>query len=226
MLAIISDVHANLPALNAVLEDISARGIEEILCCGDLLGYNPFPNEVVEIIRSRKIPCILGNHDYAVLTKDTSWFNYVASEAIRWTIRNIKKENLAFIKAMPFYIKTKKNAASLYLVHGSPMDLLYEYVFPDYDDATLKAYAGENDILIMGHTHIPFKRKINNKLILNPGSVGQPRDRINKASYAVLEAGEKKAEIIRVSYDIDYVAEEILKQGLPDFLAERLYSGI
>lgn len=241
LIAIISDVHANLPALNTVLEDIEKRGIEKVFCCGDMLGYNPFVNEVAEIIKKRQIPCILGNHDHAVITGNTTWLNFAASEAIRWSMKHIKEENLAFIKSLPLYreiklsseIETGKTMPELLassplalLVHGSPRDALYEYVFPDYDDATLKSFAANYEILIMGHTHVPFKRKINTKLILNPGSVGQPRDGNNKASYAIVDVVKRDAEIIRLSYDIDAVAEEIIKQGLPRFLAERLYLGV
>lgn len=231
-LAVISDVHSNLPALEEVLRDIGEQDVSETLCLGDLVGYNPFPNEVIETIKKEKMECIMGNHDYAVITKDTSWFNYIAADAIMWTAKKIKKENLGFLKKLPFGRTLKLKNRTLFLVHGSPREPLYEYVEPWYSEELLREFAGKYSALGLGHTHVPFFKLVGNrskKLVFNPGAVGQPRDNNSKASYAILDIGKSASinvEIKRVDYNIKRTADEIIAQGLSSFLAERLYKRI
>jgi len=226
-LAVISDIHANLPAFEAVLKEMeNEEEISKTLCLGDLVGYNPFPNEVIEIIKKEKMECIMGNHDYAVITKDTSWFNYIAADAIKWTIKKIKKENLAFLKKLPMSKILKFRKYPMLLVHGSTRDLLYEYVESWYSEELLREFIGRHSALAMGHTHVPFFKFLNNKLVLNPGAVGQPRDNNPKASYAILDIEKNSIEIKRVEYNIRKTADEIISQGLSSFLAERLHKGI
>ncbi|MBI5253735.1 MAG: metallophosphoesterase family protein, partial [Euryarchaeota archaeon] len=110
--AVISDIHSNLPALREVLNEIEGM---KIFCCGDLVGYAAFPNEVIEVVKKKKIISILGNHDYAVITGDTSWFNPVAAAAVDWTRKEIKKENINFLNSLP-----KLYEGDFYMVHGSP----------------------------------------------------------------------------------------------------------
>lgn len=218
--ALLADIHANLPALVSVLEEV---GDLPKFCCGDLVGYNPFPNEVIEIVKREKIVSILGNHDHAVLTGDTSWFNPTAKKAIEWTRKELTSENTGFLKNLP---KTYEN--SLCMMHGGPRDPLEEYVFPEdpeYVFLDLFNYT-KRKIIVLGHTHMPFVKKIDGRLIFNPGSVGQPRDGDSRASYAILDTEKGEAEIRRIEYDIEKTAKKITEKGLPGRLAMRLFSGV
>jgi putative phosphoesterase len=218
--AVLADIHGNLPALERVLGEI--EGMPKF-CCGDLVGYNPFPNEVIELVKKENIVSILGNHDYAVLTGDTSWFNPVAARAIEWTIRELTGENLDFLKTM-----AQTHDSEFYMIHGSPKNPLDEYIYPEASDYVFKDFFNytENDVIALGHTHSPFVKRLDEKLIFNPGSVGQPRDSDNRASYAIMDLKTKEVEIKRVDYDIGRTAETIIKKGLPERLASRLFSGI
>ncbi len=217
-LAFIADIHANIVALEEVLKRIK----EPIFCCGDLVGYNPFPNEVVERVEEEKITCILGNHDFAVITGDTSWFNPAAAEAIEWTRKRINRRSLEFLKSLP-----RRYSKEFHMVHGSPRNELEEYVFSDYPDYVLLGFFEEIEqrTLVLGHTHRAFVKPLRNKLILNPGSVGQPRDFDLRAAYALFDTETREVEIKRVHYDVKKVADEILAQGLPAKFAARLYEG-
>ncbi len=218
--AVLADIHANLPALEKVLEEI--EGMPKF-CCGDLVGYNPFPNEVIDLVKKENIVSILGNHDHAVLTEDTSWFNRIAASAIEWTVKELTAENLEFLKTL-----AQSHDNEFYMIHGSPKNPLEEYIppeAPEYVFRDLFNYT-KSDIIILGHTHVPFVKRIDEKLIFNPGSVGQPRDFDSRASYAILDTETKELEIKRVDYDIERTAERIVKEGLPGRLAWRLFSGM
>ncbi|MEE8168703.1 MAG: metallophosphoesterase family protein [Candidatus Hydrothermarchaeales archaeon] len=218
-IAVLSDIHSNMPALKEVLKGIDGM---EIFCCGDLVGYNPFPNEVVELFRKKHIHCILGNHDQAVITGDTSWFNPIAARAIEWTIEALKDENLEFLKTLPRVYED-----GFYAVHGSPRNQLEEYVYPDYPLEVLLSFfdSTEKNVMALGHTHTPFQKRLDDKLLFNPGSVGQPRDLDPCAAYAILDLDINDVEIRRVEYDIDEVADAIIERGLPTALAQRLHLG-
>lgn len=218
--AVIADIHANFPALEKVLEDI--RGAP-IFCCGDLVGYNTFPNEVIDLIRTNNATSILGNHDRAVLTGDTGWFNSEAIKAIEWTAGKLTTENRSFLEALPRAYENE-----FYMAHGSPKNQLEGYIFSDDPDYVFSDFFNytERDIIILGHTHMPFVKKIDGKLIFNPGSVGQPRDSDPRASYAILDTEKKEVKIKRVGYDIEKTSTAIMKAGLPKRLGIRLFRGI
>lgn len=218
--AVIADIHANFPALEKVLEDI--RGAP-IFCCGDLVGYNTFPNEVIDLIRTNNATSILGNHDLAVLTGDTGWFNSEAIKAIEWTAGKLTTENRSFLEALPRAYENE-----FYMAHGSPKNQLEGYIFSDDPDYVFSDFFNytERDIIILGHTHMPFVKKIDGKLIFNPGSVGQPRDSDPRASYAILDTEKKEVKIKRVGYDIEKTSTAIMKAGLPKRLGIRLFRGI
>lgn len=218
-IAIISDIHSNLPALEAVLDELEGM---RIFCLGDIVGYNPFPNEVVDLLRDRGIPSIMGNHDKAVITGDTSWFNPFAAKAIEWTIDELNEENMEYLSGLPMFHEDE-----FYAVHGSPGNPLEEYVFPDYPLEVLAGFFGytKRKAIALGHTHVPFQERIGEKLIFNPGSVGQPRDLDPRASYAIFDIYENEVDIMRREYDVARVADAIKKVGLPKMLAERLPLG-
>ncbi len=193
-IALISDVHGNLPALKAVLDDMkNEEDVSSILCAGDIVGYNPFPNEVADIIRREKIDSVLGNHDKAFITGDTSWFNQNASRAVHWSRNNASRDTIDLILELPKEISKKldeKNEdleTSITITHGSPSSI-NEYVFPGTISLKLKGMLDEvgSDILVLGHTHIPMVKNFGNGVIINPGSVGQPRDGDERSSYCIL----------------------------------------
>jgi len=220
-IGVISDVHANLIALQKVLEKLETCDI--IISAGDVVGYYPYPNEVIEIFRQEKIESVMGNHDAAVVFNDYSDMNEIAKIAGIYTRKIIKKDNLEWLANLP--ISLKKSDFEVY--HGIPADneLAYTvYLFPDDPLIEILLNASDKSIIV-GHTHIPFIKKQGTKFFLNPGSVGQPRDGNPKASFAIFDT--EKGEIIlkRVSYNIDEVYEAIIKHGLPEFLGLRLFRG-
>lgn len=225
-LVIVSDIHGNFDALKAIMDNFSKK---QIYCLGDLVGYGANPNEVIEWAKKNNVKCVMGNHEYAVITGDVSWFNLEAQKAILWTRSNLREENFDFIKKLPKKIEIKLDSIRILFVHGSPNDPIFEYVFPDTHEGLFDYYLLSNnvDVIGLGHTHIPFLYKSNKGIIFNPGSVGQPRSSDPRACYAVLTIdNDIKIEHKLVEYDIESAANKILKAGLPKFLAQRLYIGI
>jgi len=229
-LAVLSDIHSNLPAFQAVLKKMSRIYFDAVWCAGDFVGYNPFPNEVIAEMKKENFFCVKGNHDWAVETSDTSWFNPEAAEAIRWTMKRITIGNKEWLASLPSRLEKKIGGKVVSMVHGSPADELFEYVFPE--DAKEKApeWLEKADALILGHTHVPINLPIKvrgkRKILLNPGAVGQPRDGDSRASFALLDLKKMNAEIIRVRYDTALVKKKILDEGLPSWLGERLENGL
>lgn len=226
-IGVISDIHSNYDALQAVLSAIDSY--DALVCVGDLVGYGAQPNEVVSKIRSLKPEAVvMGNHDYAVSTGDTSGFVQHAVQAVEWTLKEISEENLRYIAALRSKMTFTVDGISIALVHGSPRDPLNEYVYPGYPEFILRSLVdeAETEMLLLGHTHIPFSFEFDSKLLGNPGSVGQPRDGDPRASYAILDLSAGiKFQIHRIAYDIDAAASKIAARGLPRLLAERLYVG-
>ncbi|HMO13964.1 MAG TPA: metallophosphoesterase family protein [Pirellulaceae bacterium] len=249
-LAIISDVHANLEALQSVLEDIGAQNIKDIYCLGDIIGYGPNPIECIDLVMEKCTRTILGNHDQAVIF-DPEGFNPVALRAIFWT-RDQMEQNIGgttksdqrwdFIGELPRRIDEGTNL----FVHGSPRDPTNEYVFPEYvyDRDRLEQMFRRFELYCFhGHTHIPgiitesgkflapedvgYIYKLNQeKALINVGSVGQPRDEDPRACYVVLQRDEKIVEYRRVKYDIDTTRNKIY--GIPsldNMLGDRLNRG-
>ncbi len=235
---VFSDIHSNLTALEAVLA--SAGNVDAYWCLGDLVGYGPDPNEC--IARVRELPnleCVRGNHDAATLGEvDQNTFNHEASLAITWTKRNLKAESQEFLLGLA----EKKIIGDVTLVHGSPRNPVWDYVM-DYMTAARMFQFFETRICLVGHTHVPAiwresgsdfpqglvldyqKTKILSKSILNPGSVGQPRDHDPRAAFAIFDPDESHWELRRVAYNITEVKDRIKKSGLPWRHALRLDEG-
>lgn len=223
IVAIISDIHSNLVALDAVLEDIETLGAELILCAGDIVGYYPYPNETIDRFKEKDVVSILGNHDRAVIHFNTVGMNRLAAEAARWTSENISAENVDYLKALRSSMKTKIDGRTIAMYHGSPRDD-DEYLYEIDTGPELVEMCG-CQIMITGHTHIPFVRKFSDGMLINPGAIGQPRDGDRRASFAILDTEHADVTICRKSYDIDTVHRHTLDAGLPAFLAERLEYG-
>jgi putative phosphoesterase len=227
-IGVISDIHSNYDALQAVL---SAMGdYDALVCLGDLVGYGAQPHEVVSEIRSlRPKAIVMGNHDYAISTGDTSGFVRHAVQAVEWTRKNISPENLSYVASLRAKATCTIDGTKIALVHGSPRDPLNEYVYPDTAEFILRSLVEDSGgtILLLGHTHVPFVRKFDSILLGNPGGVGQPRDGDARASYAILEPfAEPEFQIHRIVYDVDAAARRIIAAGLPKLLADRLHLGV
>ena len=227
-IAIISDVHSNLHALEAVLKDIRQKDCKTILFAGDVVGYGAFPNECCEKLQEACKIIIQGNHDANLDFKRLDWFNPDAQEALRWTEARLTRPLKSWLLGLPKEWQGEIAGRKIYMTHGSPDDPLYAYVMPNTDPKLFGRWLNEKraNVLIMGHTHIPFVRKLTQGLIVNAGSVGQPRDGDPRACWIELDLEKLDAEIHRVGYAVERAAEEIQKQGLPKFLAERLFEGI
>jgi len=228
-IAVISDIHANLEAFNSVITAIGK--VDKILALGDFVGYGAKPNEVIKTADELKMISVMGNHDYASLTDNTSGLNPYAAVAVHWTHKHLSDENKKFLNKLPLTANFRVDKNTFLLVHGSPLDPLNDYIFPNTDENFLIELLKRtsSNVLLLGHTHIPmlFKSKLRGRYILNPGGVGQPRDLDPGASYAIISEknGILHFEHYRVKYNIDKTADEILAAGLPSILAERLYYG-
>lgn len=237
---VISDIHANLTALETVLED--AKEADEVWCLGDLVGYGPDPNECVQ--RVQELPglrCILGNHDAAALRQiDTDSFNPEARRALLWTQEMLDAGSVAFLESLP----EKIELGLVTLAHGSPRQPVWEYLL-DTHTATRNFEYFQTPYCFVGHTHLPvifhlqedrrFARLIapeaeeelvlSPRAILNPGSVGQPRDRDPRAAYAIYHPDEQIWEFHRVEYDIAAVQQRMKRVELPERHIARLAGG-
>jgi predicted phosphodiesterase len=240
-LAIISDIHSNAHALNAVLAEIEKREADHTFALGDLVGYNAFPSEVLKLLKDRDIASIMGNHDIVCCGRENPiWFNATAREAALWTRRRLSEEETQYISGLP---NESKIQPTIYAVHGSPMSR-DDYLMDLMDALNCFQHLPDKAIQICfyGHTHIPaifsshgpsydsigMGKQIlsaRNRYFINPGSVGQPRDGDPRASFAILDSEENSLEIIRVDYDVASAMKAVIDAGLPHFLADRLQVG-
>jgi predicted phosphodiesterase len=236
---ILGDIHANLEALQTVIEFAEGQGVKQFLSVGDIVGYGANPKECIEIVNELNIPVVAGNHDYAVAGKlDVEFFNSYAKQAVLWTREAIGKdwlEWLSNIKLVNVYNEI------ITLVHGSlNFPDMFDYIQTSYD-AHLSLEMLKTRVCFLGHSHVPIsffsgpavsysmQQEIDmrgfEKVLINVGSVGQPRDENSKAAFAIFDDEEDKVEIHRLEYDVDKAAQKILDAGMPDILAERLYHG-
>ena len=225
-LLILSDVHSNLSALEAVLED--AGQWDAAISAGDVVGYGPNPEECVETLMFKGFRCARGNHDSAVCDGDSSWFNDDAQDAININRGQLSTRSMRWLGSQPTELRLKLQGLDIAVYHGSPTEPLTSYIYPQDANArgdSLLEHTGA-DVIILGHTHIPYIVERKGKFIINPGSVGQPRDGDARASYLVLETDRLTAELRRSEYSIDATAEAIDAAGLPHRFATRLYRGI
>lgn len=223
LVGIVSDIHSNLPALQAVLGEMKRLRVSRVICAGDMVGYYTFPNEVVELAGEAKIHSIAGNHDRAVVSGDYSNLNDLASLTARWTKRHLAPASLETLRRFPARDRLEVGGRLFLMVHGSPRDD-NEYVFPLTPDTW--PFGGlDVDVLVMGHTHIPWQDRFGRLLVINPGSVGQPRDRDPRAAFATLETSDLHVGFHRADYDKSGVVSAVTACGLPPRLSERLQGG-
>ncbi len=224
LVGLIADVHSNAVALKAVLSALRKEGVEKIMPAGDIIGYNPYPNEVIELFKKNKISSILGNHDRALIEGDTSWFNQYAATALEWTGKVISHDSFGYIARLKNTGSITVDKIRIFMVHGSPRDF-DEYISPE--DVMPEFISEVNaDVLVLGHTHVQFKKEYPSGIIVNPGSVGQPRDGNPDAGFAILDTESGKITLKRISYDIEKVIGDMLAAHLPEKLALRLKDGL
>ncbi|MDD1773546.1 MAG: metallophosphatase family protein [Methanomassiliicoccales archaeon] len=221
--ALISDVHSNLVALDAVLADIDAIGVEQIVSAGDIVGYYPYPNETIERFRSRNIRSILGNHDRAVIRINPVGMNKMAAEAVLWTSKHVSADGVDYLRDLKARMQVRLGPHLAEIYHGSPRDD-DEYLY-EIDAGPELLEMCECNLLVVGHTHIPFIKTLGSGTIVNSGSVGQPRDGDKRASYVLYDGDSEVFQIRRVEYEVEVVDQEVQRVGLPKFLGERLRHG-
>lgn len=244
-LALISDIHANLPALRAVLADIDDRAdIDAIYHLGDLVGYAPWPNEVVALLRERAIPGIAGNYDSTVAADykhcgcraDTQQDEELAHLSFEWTLSHVTPETKKYLGSLPFRLDIRPlgghvSGPTVTLVHGN-QTLNTVYVTEDRSNAFLEKMAKDlgaraEDVICFGHTHKPWQRVVEGIQFINTGSVGRPKDGDPRACYVSLamDGSGARVEFVRVAYDVEEAARAIHENGLPDEFAELLRAG-
>jgi putative phosphoesterase len=236
--AVVTDIHGNLPALEASLQAIDAIGVGQIYCGGDLVGYGPHPNAVCALIEEQRIPTIYGNYDYAIgRDLDDCGCAYVTQhdrelgqQSVAWTLAHTDQSHKDFMRALPFDLRFDLGEQRVRLVHGSPRKV-NEYLFEDKPARTFERIAAgaECDVLVFGHTHKPWIHEYGGVLFVNCGSVGKPKDGDPRAAFAVLEldqSGRVQASIERVPYDAEAVAREVAAAGLPGEYAENLVAAV
>lgn len=239
MYAVISDVHSNLEALTAVLDDIPKRAVRGIFFLGDSVGYGPDPDKCISLLKDRCQVLLAGNHDWAVIGyTSVDYFNEYARAAVEWTVEHLAKEKFEFLKALKIVKVMEED--DLFLVHSSPKEPdIWHYVTNLYE-AYVNFHYFDQKICLVGHSHTPFiiesppsgKLKIHrssvqfskgSRYIVNVGSIGQPRDGDPRAAYALLTT--EGVEITRIEYDFRKTQEKMKKAGLPEFLIQRLARG-
>jgi putative phosphoesterase len=234
-IAIVSDIHANLPALEAVLADIGSKPFDAVYCLGDLVGYAPFPNEVVERIQREQLPTVIGNYDDGVgFDRDDCGCAYREEDekrrgdrSLAWTRARVTAENKAFLRGLKPEIRFEADGRRVLLVHGSPRKI-NEYLFEDRPASSFQRLAATSnaDVIVYGHTHKPYTKLVDNVLFVNAGSVGKPKDGDWRACYAVLDAKGPAARFVRVEYDLARVTSAIRQSELPhEFAADLELAG-
>lgn len=218
MIGIISDVHGNYPALKAVLTKLDAAGCEKIISLGDVSGYYCMVNECIKEFRERNIVNILGNHDSYIIHNGRCERSYTVNICLDYQRKILTEENVNWLKQSVTCIKEQ----GMWMVHGGWNDYVDEYV---RDFSFLDESNAEIDMYISGHTHIQKKIEGKCAIYFNPGGVGQPRDHIPTAAYAIVD-DERKIILARTEYDIDYIFYEMKKAGFDERISSCLYSGV
>lgn len=235
-IALIADVHANLPALEAVWADIHRQGITAVYCLGDLVGYYPWPNEVIAFIREHGIRCIQGNYDEGVgeelLACGCDFPNAEAARlgetSLNWTIDTVSEDNKVWLRALPKELVFAAEGRTFWLVHGSPWRN-NEYLTADYPEAPLRELlvSTGRDVLVCSHTHLAYHRQYGSKHVINAGSAGKPKHGNPNVTYVVVELGSKVAvSVIEVPYDSEAAAAAVQPAGLPVEFAAILRTGL
>jgi putative phosphoesterase len=216
-IGVVSDIHGNRVALDAVLSDMPA--VDGLVCSGDVVGYNPWHGACVDAMCERSVPTVMGNHDRAVVEHSGFGFNSMAGAGVEHARETLTDDQQDWLAGLP----DERTAfdGRVKLVHGHPED-------PDrytYPEAFGPHLLGEEDVLVLGHTHVQGHERFDTGVVMNPGSVGQPRDGDPRAAYAVLDLDSLSVTEHRVTYDIDRVQTAVEEAGLPGRIGARLHEG-
>jgi putative phosphoesterase len=233
-LAIYSDIHGNLPALDAVLEHIRQGRFDAVYCLGDLVGYGASPNEVVDRIRQEGAPTIMGNYDDGVgYDRDECGCAYRQEDerergqrSLEWTKARTTPENKAFLRSLLPQVRFEADAKRVLLVHGSPRKM-NEYLFEDRPLSSFERLAASSnaDVILFGHTHKPYTKLVDGVLFVNVGSVGKPKDGDWRACYATVDLAAPAAAFTRVEYDVQRAMAAVRQTDLPPQFADDLATG-
>ena len=216
-IGVISDVHGNTVALDAVFADMPA--VDALACAGDVVGYNPWHAECVAAVRERSIPTVSGNHDRAVASETRFAFNSMAGAGVAHARETLTEDQIEWLRSLP--TTRREFDGRVRIVHGHPEN-------PDrytYTEEFSPDLLGEEDVLVLGHTHVQGHERFDEGVVMNPGSVGQPRDGDPRAAYAVLDLDDLTVTEHRVEYDIDRVREAVAEADLPARIGDRLAEG-
>ena len=234
-IAILSDIHGNLPALEAVLDDVKRRRPDRVYCLGDLVGYGAFPNEVIDRILAETIPTIMGNYDDGVgFDREDCGCAYRdpgeqerGQRSLMWTRAHTTPEHKQFLQSLHPNVRFTSDGQRVLLVHGSPRKM-NEYLFEDRPLSSFERLAASSDadVIVFGHTHKPYTKRVNHVWFVNAGSVGKPKDGDWRACYALLTLDRPDpVEFVRVEYDIERITQAIRATELPDEFATDLERG-
>ncbi|OQY38016.1 MAG: hypothetical protein B6229_06990 [Spirochaetaceae bacterium 4572_7] len=223
--AFISDIHSNLPALRATISYIRESGISEIYCLGDLIGYHSYPNQVIALLKEEGVVSIMGNHDKAIIEEA---FNREKESdfVLWWNFDALTKESLEFLKQLPFSLNINIEDITVKIIHGSP-EAIDEYIREGSPQADKYLKFMDTDVLISGHTHLPYIIENNGKYLLNSGSVGKPKFGKPECSYIELEVSDNiiKPQIITLPYCVKAMTDHLKAEGFPKKLIRALESG-
>jgi putative phosphoesterase len=239
-IAVFSDIHANLPAMEAVRDHIGAGTFDQIYCLGDIGGYASQPNEVQDVIMDMGCPTILGNYDEGVgFNRGSCGCHYIkpfdiemSNTSFFWTREQTTDEHKAWLRELPRELRLDVEGNRILLCHGSPRDTT-EYLFENRSDGYLKQFVAggkadaEADVIVFGHTHVPFLRRVEGVHFVNTGSVGRPKDGNPRAGYCILtiDGPNVSAEQVRVDYDVELACQRLVLAGLPEYFADYLRTG-
>ncbi len=235
-LAVFSDIHANIHALEAVWSDLESQKPDAVYCLGDLVGYGAYPNEVIDFIRSRDVPTVMGNYDDGVgfdlddcgcVYKNPA-DNRRGEQSLMWSRERTTPENKTYLRSLPLQIREENlGGRHVLFVHGSPRKI-NEYLYEDRPQSTFEHVSkmAGCDVLFFGHTHLPYQKQVDKALFINTGSVGKPKDGDPRAGYVIVKLGHPiKAEFRRVAYDVPAAARAVRDSGLPSHFADLLEIG-
>jgi putative phosphoesterase len=236
-LAVISDIHANLPALEAVLRDIARRGVEGIISLGDHVSGGPNCDEVVAVLEAAEVKAVVGNCDLAVLAEDEAQgreqylkkgLGETGREVFSWTRSHTGAKARQFLAQLPAQLYIEEDGLTILCTHGSP-ERPNEYLGADTPEERLvELFDGTGaDVMVVGHTHLPLVREVGERLLVNPGSVGAPYDGDPRASYLIIDTeGQFRAEHVRVTFDVESYAALCVSSGLPKSQATAIAKGL
>lgn len=234
--AVIADVHGNLPALEKVWQDIRKRNIDLVFCAGDLVGHTPFPNKVIEFIQAKGIQTVQGNYDESIgfdrfvcgCDFKTEEDRIIGEGSLNWTKKHVTKDNKAFLQSLPKEIRLTLCLKKVLITHGSPYHQ-NEYLFEDTDREYLNKLLvdSDTDVLICGHTHLPYHLSLEKGHIINAGSVGKPKHGNPEATYVTVHLSDDKVvtSIHYIPYDYEKTAQAIEACDIPNQLAVKIRKG-